>query len=218
MIEIGSGTCQLSNYLAIGTNNEICAFDSSLTSLKIGKKFAKENNIPNIHFIRGDIFDKIFEDPPRAETIFSNFSADCPLLTISLIFFKASLLDNVGLFIQSNSAQRSFVISCSLGFFLLLRKYSIHSITSKEWPAFAPKIWFISVSTAVHFSSNFLEILTRELDNFFAISIFGLKDPLPTLTSITRVLIPDEIFLDIFTSPNGSIIDLSFKIDKLSFN
>ena len=62
MIEIGSGTCQLSNYLAIGTNNKICAFDSSLASLKIGKKFAKENNISNINFIRGDIFDKIFED------------------------------------------------------------------------------------------------------------------------------------------------------------
>ena len=61
-IEIGSGTCQLSNYLAIGTNNEICAFDSSLTSLKIGKDFARQNSITNINFVRGDIFDQIFEN------------------------------------------------------------------------------------------------------------------------------------------------------------
>ena len=62
LIEIGSGTCQLSNYLAIGTNNQVCAFDSSIKSLTIGKKFAKENNITNINFVSGDIFDEIFEN------------------------------------------------------------------------------------------------------------------------------------------------------------
>ena len=62
ILEIGSGTSQLSNYLAIGTNNRICAFDSSLNSLKLGKEFAEKNNIENINFVRGDIFDKIFED------------------------------------------------------------------------------------------------------------------------------------------------------------
>ena len=41
LLEVGSGTCQLSNYLAIGTNNKICAFDSSLQSLKLGREFAK---------------------------------------------------------------------------------------------------------------------------------------------------------------------------------
>ena len=40
LLEVGSGTCQLSNYLAIGTNNEIYAFDASLRSLKMGKEFA----------------------------------------------------------------------------------------------------------------------------------------------------------------------------------
>ena len=35
LIEVGSGTCQLSNYLAIGTNNQIYAFDTSLKSLAI---------------------------------------------------------------------------------------------------------------------------------------------------------------------------------------
>ena len=62
LLEVGSGTCQLSNYLAIGTNNKICAFDGSLQSLKLGKEFAKKNNIQNIDFVRGDIFDKIFKD------------------------------------------------------------------------------------------------------------------------------------------------------------
>ena len=62
LIEVGSGTCQLSNYLAIGTNNQIYAFDSTLQSLKIGKEFAEKNNIQNVNFVRGDIFDKIFKD------------------------------------------------------------------------------------------------------------------------------------------------------------
>ena len=61
-IEVGSGTFQLSNYLAIGTNNKIYALDSSLQSLKLGKEFAKKNNIQNVNFVRGDIFDKIFKD------------------------------------------------------------------------------------------------------------------------------------------------------------
>jgi|TARA_B100000315_G_scaffold257380_2_gene306046 2-polyprenyl-3-methyl-5-hydroxy-6-metoxy-1,4-benzoquinol methylase len=60
IIEFGSGTCQLSNYLAIGTNNDIYAFDSSFNSLRIGKNFSKKNNINNITFINGDIFDEIF--------------------------------------------------------------------------------------------------------------------------------------------------------------
>ncbi len=60
VLEIGSGTCQFSNYLAIGSNNEIVAFDSSLESLKLGYAFAKKNNLENIKFVRGDIFDEIF--------------------------------------------------------------------------------------------------------------------------------------------------------------
>jgi SAM-dependent methyltransferase len=61
LIEVGSGTCQLSNYLAIGTNNQVCAFDTSLKSLTLGKDFADKNDVKNIKFIRGDIFDEIFE-------------------------------------------------------------------------------------------------------------------------------------------------------------
>ena len=62
IIEFGAGTCQLSNYLAIGTNNSVYAFDSSFESLKIGKKFSKKSNITNIAFVEGDIFDEIFHE------------------------------------------------------------------------------------------------------------------------------------------------------------
>ena len=62
IIEFGAGTCQLSNYLAIGTNNVVYAFDSSFASLKIGKNFSKKGNIENITFVEGDIFDDIFHD------------------------------------------------------------------------------------------------------------------------------------------------------------
>jgi len=61
LLEVGSGTSQLSNYLAIGTNNQIFAFDSSFKSLKLGQEFAKTNEINNVNFVRGDIFDKIFK-------------------------------------------------------------------------------------------------------------------------------------------------------------
>ena len=62
ILEVGSGTSQLSNYLAIGTNNRVCAFDTSMKSLKIANDFSKKNNIKNINFIRGDIFDEIFKE------------------------------------------------------------------------------------------------------------------------------------------------------------
>jgi SAM-dependent methyltransferase len=62
ILEIGAGTCQFSNYLAIGSNNEIVSFDSSLESLKLGSEFAKKNNLNNVKFVRGDIFDEIFSE------------------------------------------------------------------------------------------------------------------------------------------------------------
>lgn len=60
ILEVGSGTSQLSLYLAIGNNNNIFALDPAINSLKIGSDFAKKNNIKNIKFINGDIFDDIF--------------------------------------------------------------------------------------------------------------------------------------------------------------
>lgn len=60
-LEVGSGTSQLSNYLAIGTNIEVFAFDPTLTSLKLGQEFAQKNSIKNVTFVYGDLFDDVFE-------------------------------------------------------------------------------------------------------------------------------------------------------------
>ncbi len=60
-LEVGAGTCQLSNYLAIGTNNQIYALDPTLESIKLGKNFAKKNSILNVNFVRADIFDDVFK-------------------------------------------------------------------------------------------------------------------------------------------------------------
>ena len=65
VLEVGSGTSQLSIYLAIGTNNKIFAFDPTLESLKLGQKFAKLNYVENVNFINADIFDDVL-----AENIF----------------------------------------------------------------------------------------------------------------------------------------------------
>ena len=61
-IEIGSGTSQLSNYLAIGTNNRIYALDPTETSLRLGYNFARDNSISNIQFVNADIFDDVLLD------------------------------------------------------------------------------------------------------------------------------------------------------------
>lgn len=56
IIEVGSGTSQLSIALASGTNNEVIAFDPTLESLRLGMSFAKKNNVNNCTFVNGDIF------------------------------------------------------------------------------------------------------------------------------------------------------------------
>ncbi len=61
VIEVGAGTCQMSNYFAIGTNNRVVAFDATIKSLEVGYNFSKNNHIENIQFVNGDIFDDIFE-------------------------------------------------------------------------------------------------------------------------------------------------------------
>ena len=61
-LEVGSGTSQLSNYLAIGTNSEIFAFDPTLTSLKLGHDFAVKNSIANVTFVNADVFEDVFEN------------------------------------------------------------------------------------------------------------------------------------------------------------
>ena len=60
ILEVGSGTSQLSSYLAIGTNNQIFAMDPTLESLTLGKNFSKSNNIKNISFVNADLFDDVY--------------------------------------------------------------------------------------------------------------------------------------------------------------
>ena len=60
ILEVGSGTCQLSTYLSIGSTNSITAFDANYNSLKTGYDFSERNEIQNIQYVCGDIFDDIF--------------------------------------------------------------------------------------------------------------------------------------------------------------
>ena len=53
---------QLSNYLAIGTNNDIYAMDPTMQSLALGYKFCKENNISNVNFVNADLFEDVFNE------------------------------------------------------------------------------------------------------------------------------------------------------------
>jgi SAM-dependent methyltransferase len=62
ILEVGCGTGQLSNYFAIGTNNNIVGLDPTKASLDLAKEFADKNKISNIKFINADIFDDIFKD------------------------------------------------------------------------------------------------------------------------------------------------------------
>lgn len=55
IIEIGSGTSQLSNLIASNSNSLVVAFDATYESLLLGKKFAQKNNISNCYFVCADI-------------------------------------------------------------------------------------------------------------------------------------------------------------------
>ena len=61
-IEVGSGTSQLSLAFAVGTNNLLVAMDPTKESLKLGRDFAKKNNINNVIFLNSDIFDDVVQD------------------------------------------------------------------------------------------------------------------------------------------------------------
>lgn len=62
ILELGCGTGQLSMYFSIGSNNEIVAFDPTITSLNLAKDFAKKNEITNVKFLNADIFDDVLSD------------------------------------------------------------------------------------------------------------------------------------------------------------
>ena len=62
VLEVGCGTGQLSNYFAIGTNNNIIGLDPTKASLQLAKEFADKNKISNIQFVNADIFDDVLND------------------------------------------------------------------------------------------------------------------------------------------------------------
>jgi len=62
VIEVGSGTSQLSIALASGTNNQVVAFDPTLESLSIGSEFCRKSKVPNCIFVNGDIFSNPFKE------------------------------------------------------------------------------------------------------------------------------------------------------------
>ncbi len=62
IIEVGSGTCQLSLALAHGSNNLVVALDPTFESLALGRKFAKDNGINNIVFFNADLFQDPIEE------------------------------------------------------------------------------------------------------------------------------------------------------------
>lgn len=62
VLEVGCGTGQLSNYFAIGTNNNIVGLDPTIASLNLAKEFADKNKISNIQFVNADIFDDVLKD------------------------------------------------------------------------------------------------------------------------------------------------------------
>jgi len=62
IIEVGSGTSQLSIALSSGTNNQVVAFDPTLESLRLGVKFSKQSRVRNCIFVNGDLFSNPFTE------------------------------------------------------------------------------------------------------------------------------------------------------------
>lgn len=56
-IEVGSGTSQLSVFIASGSNNRVVALDPTLPSLKLGQEFASSAGVNNVTFLNADLFD-----------------------------------------------------------------------------------------------------------------------------------------------------------------
>ena len=82
--------------------------------------------------------DKISEGPPKAWTIFSNFSAASPFDITLLIFSRAASLESFCDIIKIE-AINSYVIFSSLVSFSWFFRKLIHSDISKIWPALFPK-------------------------------------------------------------------------------
>lgn len=61
ILEVGCGTGQVSNYLALDNNSEVYGIDLAVNSLKLAREFAKTNNINNTFFCNADLFADVFK-------------------------------------------------------------------------------------------------------------------------------------------------------------
>lgn len=60
ILELGSGTCNMSIYLAAETNNKVFALDGNLSSLQLADKLIQNNKIKNLKLFHADLFDDNF--------------------------------------------------------------------------------------------------------------------------------------------------------------
>lgn len=70
ILEIGSGTSQLSNFLAVA-NREVFAADLCLNSLRLGQRFAREHALGRIRFFNINLFQPPFK-PESFDLVISN--------------------------------------------------------------------------------------------------------------------------------------------------
>lgn len=70
IIEIGSGTSQLSNFLSIA-NRDVFATDLCLNSLRLGQRFAREHGLGRIRFFNMNLFRPAFK-PESFDLVISN--------------------------------------------------------------------------------------------------------------------------------------------------
>lgn len=61
ILEVGCGTGQLSNFLAITWGRTVFATDISLNSLRLGQEFKEKNQIDNVSFIQMNLFHPVFK-------------------------------------------------------------------------------------------------------------------------------------------------------------
>ncbi|HZI75625.1 MAG TPA: methyltransferase domain-containing protein, partial [Gemmatimonadales bacterium] len=71
VLEVGCGTGQLSNYLAATCVAKIYAADMTLASLRLGRKFAAEQNIRGVRFLQMNLFKPCIR-PGSMDLVISN--------------------------------------------------------------------------------------------------------------------------------------------------
>jgi SAM-dependent methyltransferase len=71
VLEVGSGTAQLSNYLAATTLSRVYASDMTLASLRMGHEFAQRNRIDSVRFVQMNLFMPAIR-PASMDVVISN--------------------------------------------------------------------------------------------------------------------------------------------------